>query len=66
MGKGYYIVGAVLFGVGAFLLYTKIKNGNVNFNIRNEEIAQVEEGSHLNPPMETPITVPPLATTPII
>jgi hypothetical protein len=66
MGKGYYIVGAVLVGVGAFLLYTKIKNGNVNFNLRSEDIATAEEGSHLNPPTEAPITVPPLATTPIV
>jgi hypothetical protein len=52
MGKGYYIVGAVLIGVGVYLLYSKIKIGNVNFNIRNEDVAQEEEGSHLNPPME--------------
>jgi hypothetical protein len=55
MGKGYYIIGAVLIGVGAFLLYNKIKNGNVNFNTRNEDnVTQLEEGSHLNLPMEVP------------
>ena len=62
MGKGYYIVGAVLLGVGAYLLYNKIKNGNLKYNFRNEDnVAQLEEGSHLNPPME----VPPLATPPL-
>ena len=65
MGKGYYIVGAVLVGVGAFLLYNKIKNGNVNFNTRSEDNVAPEDGSHLNPPMEVPPTVPPLATSPI-
>jgi len=52
MGKGYYIVGAILVGVGVYLLYSKIKNGNVNFNTISEDIAQEEEGSYLNPPME--------------
>lgn len=54
MGKGYYIVGAVLVGVGVYLLYSKIKNVNVNvnFNTRSEDVAQEEEGSHLKPPME--------------
>jgi hypothetical protein len=52
MGKGYYIVGTVLFGVGVYLLYNKIKNGNVNFNTRSEDVVQEEEGSHLNPPVE--------------
>jgi hypothetical protein len=52
MGKGYYIVGAVLVGVGVFLLYNKIKNGNVNFNTTSENFIQEEEGSHLSPPME--------------
>jgi hypothetical protein len=52
MSKGYYIVGFVLVGVGVYLLYNKIKIGNVNFNIRSEDVAQEEEGSHLNPPME--------------
>jgi hypothetical protein len=59
MGKGYYIVGAVLIGFGAFLLYNKIKSGNVNFNTRSQDdIVEAEEGSHLTSPME----VPPLAT----
>jgi hypothetical protein len=66
MGKGYYIVGTVLLGVGAFFLYTKIKNGNVNFNIRNENIAKSEDGSHLNPPKEAEIKIPSLATQPIV
>lgn len=66
MGKVYYILGTVLFGVGAFLLYNKIKNGNVNFNIRGEDITQAEEGSHLDPPKEASSTVPPLATPPIV
>ena len=55
MGKGYYIVGAVLLGVGAYFLYNKIKNGNVTFNFRSEDIMEAEAGSHLEPPMETPI-----------
>jgi|694.fasta_scaffold00162_106 hypothetical protein len=59
MGKGYYIVGAVLIGFGAFLLYNKIKSGNVNFNTRSQDdIVEAEDGSHLIPPME----VLPLAT----
>jgi len=67
MKKGYYIVGAVLIGVGAYLLYSKIKNGNSGFNISNEDnFAQTEEGGHLNPPMEAQSTIPPLATLPIV
>lgn len=52
MTKGYYIVGTVLLGVGAYLLYSKIKNGNVTFNFRNESVPEVSLGTHLNPPME--------------
>jgi hypothetical protein len=63
MGKGFYIVGAVLLGIGTYLLYSKIKNGNLSFNIRNEDnVAQLEDGSHLNPPMEAPE----IDSTPII
>jgi hypothetical protein len=63
MGKGYYIVGAVLIGVGAFLLYNKVKSGNVNFNTRSQDdIVEAEDGSHLNPPLE----VPTLETPPIV
>ena len=67
MGKGYYIVGSVLVGVGLYLLYNKIKNGGINFNLRGQdEVTQAEDGSHLNPPMEVPPTIPPLATPPIV
>jgi hypothetical protein len=66
MGKGYYIVGALLIGVGGYFLYNKIKNGNVTFNFRNEDVAQAEDGSHLGFPMETPITIPPTATPPFV
>jgi hypothetical protein len=63
MGKGYYIVSAVLLGVGGYLLYTKIKKGNISFNSRNEDsVVQVEDGSHLTPPMEVTPTIPSLAT----
>ena len=57
MGKGYYIVGALLIGVGGYLLYNKIKAGNLSFNFRNEDIAEADAGSHLEPPMETPTEV---------
>ena len=67
MGKGYYIVGSVLIGVGVYFLYEKIKNGGINFNLRSQDgVAEVEDGSHLNPPMEVPPTIPPLATPPIV
>ncbi len=66
MGRGYYIVGAVLLGVGGYLLYNKIKNGNVSFNFRNEGVAETEDGSHLEPPMETTSNTPPIATPPFI
>jgi hypothetical protein len=66
MGKGYYIVGAVLLGVGAYFLYNKIKNGNLSFNLRNEYVAETEDGSHLEPPMETKPTTPPFATPPFV
>lgn len=62
MTKGYYIVGAVLLGVGAYFLYDKIKNGNVSFNFRNDYVAEREAGSHLEPPMETTSNSPPIAT----
>lgn len=57
MGKGYYIVGALLIGVGGYLLYNKIKGGNLSFNFRNEDIGEADAGSHLEPPMETPTEV---------
>lgn len=68
MGKGYYIVGAVLLGVGAYLLYSKIKNGNLTYNSKNQDIVvQAEDGSHLNPPMQVPpLATPPLVTPPIV
>ena len=66
MGKGYYIVGALLLGLGGYFLYNKIKNGNVTFNFKNEYIAEVESGSHLAPPMETPTNIPPNATPPFV
>jgi hypothetical protein len=62
MGKGYYIVGALLLGLGGYFLYNKIKNGNVTFNFKSESVAEAEAGSHLEPPME----VPDLATPPIV
>ena len=66
MKKVYFVLGAVLLGLGGYLLYNKIKNGNLNYNIRNEDnIAQAEDASHLTPPMEVPIT-PPLATPKIV
>jgi hypothetical protein len=66
MGKGYYIVGALLLGVGTYFLYNKIKNGNITFNFRNDYVAESEAGSHLEPPMETPTNIPPIATPPFI
>lgn len=54
MKKGYYIVGALLLGLGGYFLYNKIKNGNVMFNFKNEEIEELELGSNLAPPMEAP------------
>jgi hypothetical protein len=59
MGKGYYIVGSVLLGIGVFLLYNKIKNGNLTYNFKNQDnIVEAEDGSHLNPPMEVPLSEP--------
>jgi hypothetical protein len=66
MGKGYYIVGTVLLGVGAYFLYNKIKNGNVKFNFRNDYVSEAEEGSHLDPPMESTTDIPSTATPPFI
>lgn len=66
MGKGYYIVGAVLLGVGAYFLYNKIKNGNLSFNLRNEYFAETEDGSHLEPPMEATNNIPSGATPPFV
>ena len=67
MGKGYYIVGSVLIGVGLYFLYDKIKNGGININLRSQDVvAEAEDGSHLNPPMQVPPTIPPLATPPIV
>lgn len=63
MTKVYYIAGALLLGLGGYLLYNKIKNGNISYNFRNEDnVAQAQEGSHLSPPMQAPDTPPPLAT----
>ena len=66
MGKGYYIVGALLLGLGGYFLYNKIKNGNVTFNFKSEGVAEAEVGSHLEPPMETPTNIPPSVTPPFI
>ncbi len=62
MQKGYYIVGAVLLGVGAYLLYNKIRNGNLSFNPKSDYTEVPQDGSHLEPPLE----VPPLATPPLV
>jgi hypothetical protein len=66
MGKGYYIVGTVLLGVGAYFLYNKIKNGNLKFNFRNDYVSETEAGSHLDPPMESTTDIPSIATPPFI
>ena len=68
MKKGHYLLGTVLLGVGAYLLYNKIKNGNLSFNTRSEDnIVKAEEGSHLNPPMEAPpLATPPLSTPKLV
>jgi hypothetical protein len=54
MKKGFYIVGALLLGLGGYYLYNKIKSGNVSFNFREEEIIEDELGANLAPPMEVP------------
>jgi hypothetical protein len=67
MKKGFYLIGAVLLGVGVYLLVNKIKNGNISFNPKNEDTAVTEIGSHLEPPMEVPTPqTPPLATPPLV
>ena len=66
MGKGYYIVGAVLLGLGGYFLYSKIKNGNLTFNFKNEYVSDYKAGSHLEPPMETPTNIPTNATPPFV
>jgi len=63
MNKGYYILGSVLLGIGAYMLYNKIKNGNSSFNFKSQDtITESEEGTHLNPPNQ----VPDLATPPLV
>ena len=62
MKKGYFIVGTVLLGVGVYLLYNKIKNGNISFNPISDNYEPEKEGSHLEPPTE----IPSLATPPIV
>jgi hypothetical protein len=62
MTKAYYIVGALMLGLGTYYLYNKIKDGNVAFNFRDEEVAENELEDNLAPPME----VPPLATPPLV
>jgi hypothetical protein len=62
MKKGFYIVGALLLGLGTYYLYNKIKSGNVSFNFRNDETNEEDLGVNLAPPME----VPPLATPPLV
>lgn len=62
MSKGYYIVGALLLGLGGYYLYNKIKSGNVAFNFSDESVAEQDLEDNLAPPME----VPPLATPPLV
>jgi hypothetical protein len=62
MGKSYYIVGGLLIGVGVFLLFNRIKKGNLKLNNSNASIIKNENGSHLEPPIE----VPPFATPPFV
>lgn len=62
MSKGYYIVGALLLGLGSYYLYNKIKSGNVTFNFSDESVAEQDLEDNLAPPME----VPPLATPPLV
>jgi hypothetical protein len=52
MGKGYYIVGLVLIGVGGYLLFNKIKSGDVRLNNINQDVPNQELGDHLKPPIE--------------
>ena len=59
MTKGYYIVGAVLIGIGGYFLYSKIKKGNSEFNFISEDIPEAELGSNLEPPMEVPTSSTP-------
>jgi hypothetical protein len=64
---GYYIIGAVLVGVGVFLLYNRIKKGNLKLNNSNASIIKNENGNHLEPPIEVPIIeVPTFATPPFV
>jgi hypothetical protein len=63
MGKGYYIFGGVLLGIGALLLFNRIKKGNLKLNYSNEDVSESEEGVFLEPPMEVINSgIPPLAT----
>lgn len=62
MTKAYYIVGALLLGLGSYYLYNKIKSGNITFNDLNEIVPDDGVGVNLEPPME----VPDLATPPIV
>jgi hypothetical protein len=54
MGKSYYIVGGLLIGVGVFILFNRIKKGNLKLNNSNASIIKNENGNHLEPPMEVP------------
>ncbi len=64
---GYYILGAVLVGVGVFLLYNRIKKGNLKLNNLNASVIKNENGNHLEPPIEVPtIEVPTFATPPFV
>jgi len=61
MKKGFYIVGALLLGLGSYYLYNKIKSGNVSFNFREEDVTEDELGANLALPMEVPsLETPPL------
>lgn len=62
MTRAYYIVGALLLGLGSYYLYNKIKSGNIQFNELNESVPDDGVGINLEPPME----VPDLATPPIV
>jgi hypothetical protein len=52
MKKSYYIIGGILFGIGAFVLFNKIKKGNLKLNTYNEILVKNE--NNLEPPMEAP------------
>lgn len=52
MKKGYYIFGVLLVGVAGFLLYKRIKKGVTMIDFVENKIEPIQDGSHLEPPME--------------